>query len=136
MGRLEDLLAFARVVDTRSFSGAARLLGSSKSALSKQVGRLEAQLGTRLLLRTTRSVSATAEGRMVYERALRLLDEAQALEAELAGRQDEPRGVLRLSTSTAFGNLQFTALMSEFCARHPQLQVVLGLNDPMYSALI
>jgi len=129
MGRLEDLLAFARVVDTRSFSGAARLLGSSKSALSKQVGRLEAQLGTRLLLRTTRSVSATAEGRMVYERALRLLDEAQALEAELAGRQDEPRGVLRLSTSTAFGNLQFTALMSEFCARHPQLQVVLGLND-------
>src|SRR6218665_3153013 len=60
MGRLEDLLAFARVVDTRSFSGAARLLGSSKSALSKQVGRLAAQLGTRLLLRTTRSVSAPA----------------------------------------------------------------------------
>ncbi|HEX2009839.1 MAG TPA: substrate binding domain-containing protein, partial [Roseateles sp.] len=71
----------------------------------------------------------TPEGRGVYERTLRLLEEAQALEDELAGRQDEPRGVLRLSTSTAFGNLQFTALMSEFCARHPQLQVVLGLND-------
>lgn len=129
MGRLEDLQAFARVVDARGFSGAARLLGSTKSAVSKQVGRLEDQLGTRLLHRTTRSVSPTAEGRGVYERALRLLEEAHALETELAGQRAEPSGVLRLSTSTAFGNLQFTALMSEFCARHPRLQVVLGLND-------
>ncbi|HEY8881623.1 MAG TPA: LysR family transcriptional regulator, partial [Roseateles sp.] len=127
MGRLEDLQAFARVVDARGFSGAARLLGTTKSAISKQVVRLEDQLGTRLLHRTTRSVSPTAEGRAVYERALRLLDESVALETELAGRRDEPRGVLRLSVSTAFGNLQFTALMAEFCARHPQLDIVLGL---------
>lgn len=129
MGRLEDLQTFARVVDTRSFSGAARLLGATKSAVSKQVARLEDELGTRLLHRTTRSVSPTPEGQSVYERALRLLEEAQALDDELAGRHDQPRGVLRLSTSTAFGNLQFTALMSEFCSRYPQLQVVLGLND-------
>jgi DNA-binding transcriptional LysR family regulator len=129
MGRLEDLQAFARVVDARGFSGAARLLGTTKSAISKQVVRLEDQLGTRLLHRTTRSVSTTAEGRAVYERALRLLDESLALETELAGRRDQPRGVLRLSVSTAFGNLQFTALMAEFCARHPQIDVVLGLND-------
>lgn len=129
MGRLEDLQAFARVVDARGFSGAARLLGTTKSAVSKQVVRLEDQLGSRLLYRTTRSVSPTAEGRAVYDRALRLLDEALALETELAGRGDEPRGVLRLSVSTAFGNLQFTALMAEFCARHPQIDVVLGLND-------
>jgi DNA-binding transcriptional LysR family regulator len=129
MGRLEDLQAFARVVDARSFSGAAKLLGATKSAVSKQVARLEQQLGTRLLHRTTRSISPTAEGRGVYERALRLLEEAQALDAELAGQREQPRGVLRLSTSTAFGNLQFTALLTEFCARHPQLQVVLGLND-------
>lgn len=129
MGRLEDLQAFARVVDARGFSGAARLLGTTKSAVSKQVARLEDQLGTRLLHRTTRSVSATAEGRAVYERALRLLDESLALDTELAGHRDEPCGVLRLSVSTAFGNLQFTALLVEFCARHPQLDVVLGLND-------
>ncbi|KQW41237.1 MULTISPECIES: LysR family transcriptional regulator [unclassified Roseateles] len=129
MGRLEDLQAFARVVDARGFSGAARLLGTTKSAVSKQVGRLEDQLGTRLLHRTTRSVSATAEGRAVYERALRLMEDSLALETELAGQRDEARGVLRLSTSTAFGNLQFTALMAEFCARHPRLEVVLGLND-------
>ncbi|MFT3720789.1 LysR family transcriptional regulator [Pseudorhodoferax sp.] len=129
MGRLEDLQAFARVVDARGFSGAARLLGTTKSAVSKQVVRLENQFGTRLLHRTTRSVSPTAEGRAVYERALRLLDDALALETELAGRRDTPRGVLRMSVSTAFGNLQFTALMAEFCARHPQLDVVLGLND-------
>lgn len=129
MGRLEDLQAFARVVDARGFSGAARLLGTTKSAVSKQVVRLEDQLGTRLLHRTTRSVSPTAEGRAVYEHALRLLDESLAMETELAGRRDEPRGVLRLSVSTAFGNLQFTALMAEFCARYPQIDVVLGLND-------
>ena len=129
MGRLEDLLAFARVVDARSFSGAARVLGTTKSALSKQVGRLEDQLGARLLHRTTRSVSVTTEGRAVHERALRLLDEAHALEDDLAGRRREPSGVLRLSVSTAFGNLQLTALLCEFCERHPRLQVVLGLND-------
>jgi DNA-binding transcriptional LysR family regulator len=129
MGRLEDLQAFARVVDARSFSGAAKLLGATKSAVSKQVARLEQQLGTRLLHRTTRSISPTAEGRSVYERAQRLIEEAQALDAELAGQREQPRGVLRLSTSTAFGNLQFTALMAEFCALHPQLQIVLGLND-------
>ena len=71
MGRLEDLEAFARVVDARGFSGAARLLGTSKSAVSKQVVRLEDQLGTRLLHRTTRSVSPTAEGHAVYTRAPR-----------------------------------------------------------------
>ena len=128
MGRLEDLLAFARVVDARSFSSAARVLSTTKSNVSKQVGRLEDQLGSRLLHRTTRSVSPTPEGRNVYERALRLLDDAQALADEVEGQQ-EPRGVLRLSTSTAFGNLQFTALMGEFCARYPKVQVVLGLND-------
>jgi len=129
MGRLEDLQAFARVVDARGFSGAARWLGTTKSAVSKQVQRLEEQLGSRLLHRTTRSVSPTPEGQAVYAHALRLLDGAQALETELAGRRDEPRGVLRLSVSTAFGNLQFTGLMAEFCARHPQIDVVLGLND-------
>ncbi|UXH76612.1 LysR family transcriptional regulator [Roseateles amylovorans] len=129
MGRLEDLQAFARVVDARGFSGAAKLLGATKSAVSKQVARLEQQLGTRLLHRTTRSVSPTAEGRSVYERAVRLLEDAQALDAEVAGKREAPRGVLRLSTSTAFGNLQFTAMMVAFCARHPELQVVLGLND-------
>ncbi|MBV8502707.1 MAG: LysR family transcriptional regulator [Paucibacter sp.] len=128
MGRLEDLLAFARVVDARSFSGAARKLGSSKSMLSKQVARLEGELGARLLHRTTRSISATAEGQRVHERALRLLEDAQALEDELA-HHGEPSGVLRLSVSTAFGNLQATRLLTGFCARHPRVHVVLGLND-------
>jgi DNA-binding transcriptional LysR family regulator len=129
MGRLEDLSTFTRVIEARSLSGAARRLGSTKSAVSKQVNRLEEQLGTRLLHRTTRSVSPTDDGRRVYERAQRMLEEAQALEAEVAGGLALPQGTLRLSTSTAFGNVQFTALMAAFCARHPQLHVVVGLND-------
>lgn len=129
MGRLEDLQCFARVVDARSFSGGARLLGSSKSAVSKQISRLESQLGTRLLQRSTRSLSTTPEGQRVYERALRLLEESQALDAELLDSRALPRGTLRLSTSSSFGNLQLTALLAGFCRQHPQLQLVLGLND-------
>ena len=87
----------ARVVDARSFSGAAKLLGTTKSAVSKQVARLEQQLGTRLLHRTTRSISPTAEGRGVYERAQRLLEEAQALDAEL----DPPQPGLALLATGA-----------------------------------
>jgi len=128
MGRLEDLQAFARVVEARSFSGAARRLGMSKSMLSKQVARLEDELGTRLLHRTTRSISATSEGQRTYERAQRLIEDAQAIEDELASG-DTPAGVLRLSVSTAFGNLQVTQLLTQFCARHPSVQIVLGLND-------
>ncbi|TXD99831.1 LysR family transcriptional regulator [Mitsuaria sp. TWR114] len=79
------------------------MLGATKSAVSKQVARLEQQLGTRLLHRTTRSISPTAEGRGVYERALRLLEEAQALDAELAGQREQPRGVLRLTDPRRFG---------------------------------
>lgn len=129
MGRLEDLQAFARVVDVRSISAAARLLGTTKSAVSKQVARLEDQLGTQLLQRTTRNLSPTPQGRSVYERAMRLLEEAQTLDAEIAGQQHHPRGVLRMSSATAFGHLQLTALMVDFCAQHPQLQVVLSLHD-------
>ncbi len=129
MSRLEDLNTFAKVVDSGSFSAAARLLGSTKSAVSKQVQRLEGELGARLLHRTTRSISLSAEGQLVYTRALRMLEEAQALDDELAGRQQSPRGVLHVSTSTAFGNLQLAQHLREFCERYPQLQLVLGLND-------
>lgn len=122
MGRLEDLMCFARVVDSGSFSAAARSLGTGKSALSKQLGRLEAELGVQLLHRTTRSLNLSAAGQQVYTRAQRLLEEAQALEEEMAGQSAEPRGLLRLSTSTAFGNLQLSALLSEFCLRYPKLQ--------------
>jgi len=129
MGRLEDLMCFARVVDSGSFSAAARSLGLGKSALSKQLGRLEAELGVQLLHRTTRSLGLSAAGQQVYARALRLLEDAQALEQEMAGQASEPRGLLRLSTSSAFGNLQLSALLSEFCQRYPQVQVQLLLND-------
>ncbi|WP_197046883.1 LysR family transcriptional regulator [Paucibacter sp. KBW04] len=122
-------MCFARVVDSGSFSAAARSLGLGKSALSKQLGRLEAELGVQLLHRTTRSLSLSPAGQQVYARALRLLEDAQALEEEMAGQASEPRGLLRLSTSSAFGNLQLSALLSEFCQRYPQLQVQLLLND-------
>ncbi|MBB4843954.1 DNA-binding transcriptional LysR family regulator [Paucibacter oligotrophus] len=129
MGRLEDLQCLAKVVDSGSFSAAARALGTSKSAVSKQIGRLESELGLRLLHRSTRSLSLSAAGHAVHAQGLRVIEAAQALEAESAGQSSQPRGLLRLSTSTAFGNLQFTALLAEFCQRYPQLQVVLGLND-------
>ena len=76
--RLAAMAIFAQVVDARSFSGAARALGLSKSAVSKQVARLEDRLGARLLNRTTRRLSVTEAGAAFYERCARMVAEASA----------------------------------------------------------
>jgi len=69
LDHLSDLAVFVRVVDTRGFSAAARAMGLTKSAVSKRINRLELQLGLRLLQRTTRAMSLTEAGRVLYERA-------------------------------------------------------------------
>jgi DNA-binding transcriptional LysR family regulator len=100
-----DVLAFVRVADTGSFTRAAEKLGVTRSAVGKSIARLEANLATRLIHRTTRSVSLTEEGRLFYEHALRILCEVDDAEATLAERNQIPKGRLRLDIPTAFGRL-------------------------------
>lgn len=126
---LNLLATFARVVDAGSFAEAARRLSTSRSAVSKAVAKLEVALGARLLNRTTRHLSLTEIGAAVAEHGSRILAEAGAAESLVASLASEPRGVLRVSASVAFGTLHIAPALADFLPRHPQLQVDLTITD-------
>jgi DNA-binding transcriptional LysR family regulator len=129
LDHLSDLAVFVRVVDTQGFSAAARAMGLTKSAVSKRINRLEKQLGLRLLQRTTRAMSLTEAGRVLYERAAQgvaLLDESARL---AAGLVEAPRGILRVTASVTFGKLCLAPLIPEFLARYPEIELQLTLLD-------
>ena len=128
---LAGLAAFAAVSEAGSFSEAARRLGASKSALSKQVQRLEQRLGARLLQRTTRSLSLTQPGRLAYEHAAQLARSADAARSAVASLTSAPRGLLRVTTSVAYGKAVLLALVSEFVQRYREVEVDVLLLDRM-----
>jgi DNA-binding transcriptional LysR family regulator len=123
------MAAFVRVVDAKGFSAAAPALGLTPSAVSKLVTRLEARLGVRLLQRTTRALSLTAEGEAFYAAARRIVGEIAALEAEIGDRRGTPHGLLRVTTSLTFSTHQLTPMIGEFLARYPAIQLELMPTD-------
>jgi len=129
MDRLSGLAVFAQVVEARSFTGAARQLGLSKSAVSKQVAGLEDRLGARLLNRTTRRLSLTEVGAAFYERCTRIIAEAEEAELAVGRLQSEPRGRLRLNAPVSFGHLHVAPAIADFTARYPEVTVDMTLND-------
>ncbi len=129
---MEDLSAmavFARVVEMESFSGAARALGLSKSAVSKRVGRLEDRMGLRLLNRTTRRLSLTEAGAAFYEGCRRVVAEAEAAERAVTRLASAPRGRLKVNAPMSFGVRHLAPALPDFMARYPELNVDLTLND-------
>jgi DNA-binding transcriptional LysR family regulator len=127
--RFEGLQAFVRVAETGSFSEAARRLGLSKSMVSRQVSALEADLGVRLLHRTTRSLSPTEAGRAYLERCQRILadlDEANLLVSQL---QAVPRGRLRVSAPLSFGIGHLATALPGFLRRYPEIELDMGMTD-------
>lgn len=126
---LVSLLYFARVVEAQSFTRAAAKLGVSKSLVSTRLAALEERLGTRLLLRTTRRISVTPEGLSLYERAQRMLAEADDATSLAAGARAEPRGVLRVSAPVTFAELYLTAPIATYLERYPEARVELRLSD-------
>jgi DNA-binding transcriptional LysR family regulator/transcription elongation GreA/GreB family factor len=130
----DDILGmafFARVVEARSFSDAARSLGLSKSAVSARVSRLEERLGVRLLHRTTRRLALTADGVRLYERCARVVAEADAAADVAAGASAAPRGVLRVHASPTFAQGCLTGPIGTFMATYPDVQIELRLADRM-----
>jgi DNA-binding transcriptional LysR family regulator len=123
-----DLLLFARVVEEGSFSRAAGRLGMPKSTLSRRLSALEAQLGERLLLRTTRKLTVTDFGNVVLTHAQQVTAEVEATLALTQHRQLEPSGRLRVSMPSDFANEVLGPLLAEFIARHPAIALELDLS--------
>lgn len=126
---LTAMAVFARVVEEGSFSEAARSLGLSKSAVSKQVGRIEDRLGTRLLNRTTRQLSLTEAGTAFYEGCRQMVQDAETAEAAVTHLAGAPRGTLRVNAPMSFGQLHVAPALPDFLARYPELSVEMQLND-------
>lgn len=123
------MIVFAQVVDSRSFSAAAVRLGLSKSAVSKQIAKLEDRLGARLLNRTTRTLSPTDAGQDFYERCLRVVREVEEAERAITHLSAEPRGLLRLNAPASFGREYLAPLVPEMLARWPELRIEALFED-------
>jgi len=124
-----EMAAFVRVVDAKGFSAAAPALGLTPSAVSKLVSRLEMRLGVRLLQRTTRALSLTADGEAFYAAARRIVGEIAALESEISDQRGTPHGLLRVTTSLAFSTHQLAPMIGEFLERYPAIQLELTPTD-------
>tara|TARA_B100002003_G_scaffold230011_1_gene239834 strand:- start:45 stop:965 length:921 start_codon:yes stop_codon:yes gene_type:complete len=129
MDRLSEMEAFVRVVDLGGFTDAARKMGLSKSAVSKHVASLEDRLGARLLNRTTRRVSPTEIGLAFYDRAIRVLAEAEEADTMVSTMQDNPRGELRISAPFSFGIRALAPAISDFLKKYPDISVHMVLDD-------
>lgn len=129
MDRLANLEAFVRVAETGSFSEAARRLRTSKSLVSRQVAALEAELGVRLLHRTTRSLTLTEEGRGYQAEVVRILAEIQDANMSVSRMQAAPRGRLKINAPMSFGFLHLAPAVPDFLARFPEVVLDMTLND-------
>jgi DNA-binding transcriptional LysR family regulator len=120
---------FVRVVETRSFSAAARDLKVGQPAVSKSVAQLEERFGVRLLMRSTRGLTLTEAGQHFYERARRIVDEANEAAVAVSGVNGEFRGSLRVSAGVTIARLHIVPYLHLFLERHPKLSLDLLLSD-------
>ncbi|MDR3437894.1 LysR family transcriptional regulator [Telmatospirillum sp.] len=127
--RVGEMQVFLRVVETGSFSDAARLLLMTPSTVSKLVSRIEARLGVRLIERSTRRLALTDEGRIYYDRSSALLAELDDIEREVARESLQASGTVRVNASVAFGVHGVEPLLPAFWQAHPGVTVDLSLSD-------
>jgi len=126
MPQLPDFEAwaiFAKVAERGSFSQAAEELGLAKTTVSKAISRLEKRMRTTLLHRTTRKLSLTESGRMSLDRALRILTDGAAIEADILEEAAIPRGQVRFACATAFGETALAPALGSFMAAYPEIRL-------------
>lgn len=132
MGDINDLgavRAFIAVANSGSFARAADLCGLTRSAVGKAVSRLEEQLGTRLLHRSTRSVGLTVEGELFLERGSQILADLDEVEASIRQDQAEPVGILRLTVPGSYGRLKVLPILHSYLAAWPNIQAEVNFSD-------
>lgn len=127
--RMPAIVSFVQTVDRGSFAAAARFLGISAAAVSKNVATLEGALGVRLLNRTTRSLHLTAEGEAFVERARAAIDALDAAVDAVAAQRADANGRVRISCANSFGQIYLMPLLPSLRARHPGLQVEIDFDD-------
>lgn len=135
MDRFRELEAFVAVVDSGSFVQAARLLRSSKTAVSRLVQDLETRLGAGLLHRTTRRLSLTEAGRDYLLRARQILADLEEADGAVSSITGRVAGLLRVNAPLSFGVLHLAPLWGSFLAFHPDLELDVILNDRVVDLL-
>ncbi|WP_146653149.1 LysR family transcriptional regulator [Labilithrix luteola] len=130
-----DLALFARIVDARSFSEAARRTGIAKSAVSRRIALLEKRLGVQLLRRSTRALDVTSDGARFYEHCVKVLEAARAAEDAVSGSGVRMRGVVRISAPVTFSQMYLAAAVAKFQLEHPAVDVQLTTNDRFVDAV-
>jgi DNA-binding transcriptional LysR family regulator len=129
MDRFQTIESFVRIAHAGSYTKAARQLGLSRALLSRRIIELEARLGVRLLNRSTRSVSLTAEGRAYLTRCKQVLDDMESAEREIARGVQTPLGGIRVLAPKSFGATCLSDAMIAFSKMHTQVRVSLSLGD-------
>lgn len=127
--RLGSIELFCLTAQHQGFTRAAHVAGLTPAAVSRSVARLEAQLGVRLFLRTTRSVRLTEAGLRYHEQCRQALGQLAEAERELTGRQQRPAGAVRVSLPTPYGHCRVLPLIPAFAQRYPEIELDLQLTN-------
>ena len=129
MDRMAAMETYVSVVEAGSFSAAAKRLKLGQPAVSKSIAQLEARLGVRLLLRSTRGLTPTDAGQRFYEHAKRAIEEVDLAEQVARDASTGLAGVLRISAAVTFARLHILPSLKTFLGRHPDLQIDIVLDD-------
>jgi DNA-binding transcriptional LysR family regulator len=135
MDELASIRAFVRVVESGSFAAAGRLLGVSKSVITKRISQLEAQVASQLLVRSTRRLTLTDAGTVYYERCARIVADLDDARDAVSSRSLGLVGSLRISCIASFTARQLSADLSRFQLAHPQLTLEVHHNDRVYDPI-
>ena len=132
---LEGVAVFVGVINAGSFTAAAQALGHSTSYVSKEISRLEKRLGSRLLNRTTRTISLTDAGRAYYERCSQIVIDAENAERSINQLQETPSGLLRINAPTSFGTKYLLDVIPQFMHRYPEVKLEVEFNDRLIDVI-
>jgi DNA-binding transcriptional LysR family regulator len=121
LGHLDDMALFVEVVKAKSFRGAAGVLGTPNSTVSRRISALEKALGLRLLHRTTRRIELTEAGQLYFERSKRIVEEARLAHVELGEMLARPTGLLRVSLPVDFAITYLAPVIADFARLYPEI---------------
>ncbi len=135
MNRLESMSVLVSAVEAGSLSEAARRLGTPLATVSRKVSELEAHLGTRLLVRSSRRLEVTEAGRSYVEACRRVLEDIEEAERAATGEYSAPKGALAVTAPIEFGRLHVLPIVIEFLKAYPEINVRLALSDRLVNLL-